>query len=47
MEIAGFRDTPDIKESEGKLTIDSDSLKMVLVNAKFVRQGSLIRITLL
>lgn len=47
VEIAGFTETPDIKESEGKLTIDSDSLKMVFANAKLVHEGSLIRITLL
>ncbi len=46
VEIAGFTDAPDIKESEGKLTIDSDSLKMDFANATLVRQGWVIQITL-
>jgi hypothetical protein len=46
VEIAGFTEIPEINERDGKLTIDSDRLKMVFTNASIMREGSIIRITL-
>ncbi len=46
LEIAGFTGTPEITEREGKLTMNTDSLKMTLTKASLSRKGSTIRIIL-
>jgi len=46
LEIAGLAATPEINQSEGHLTVNSDTLKMDFTNASLTREGLIIRILL-